>query len=382
MKKADRKGSDKKDKEEKDVEDKKADNSVPMTSLKIEPAAAHIREEAPLALKISYEPKNATNTKLKWSCSDEEVEDLIAVSDDGTLTVKEGGGMHTVTITGKATDGSKLSSKFDLRIYPKIDPNKDMVAITFDDGPNPDTTNPMLDVFEENYAKATFFCLGNRTDQNPEVVKREYDLGMEVGTHTYSHQDLMAISDSAREEEISKGVESIKNAIGVAPTLLRPPYGAYVKPSISKKADYDGRVRAIASKYGLTCVNWWVDTDDWRYKSADKTYEGVMTVKDGQIVLLHDIHEFNVDAVRRFVPDLIAQGYQLVTVTEMFETRQNDLGPDIVHYYTDPTTQSNGETGPAGTDSEAGSVSDTAAQTETTSADTTQTEATSTEMAD
>ena len=348
-----------------------ADNSIQITDLKVEAPAPTIRVGQTMQLNITTEPADATNTKLKWSTTDG---DLVTVSDDGVLTPEPGSEKHTVTVTAETTDGSGKKANFDLRIYPEIDVSKPMVAITFDDGPNADTTNPMLDVLEENYAKATFFCLGQNVEQYPETVQREYQLGMEVGTHTYSHQDLMSISDSERDKEIRMGVESIEKVIGVKPTLMRPPYGAYVSSSISGKADYDGRVRATAKQYGLTCVNWWVDTNDWKYKSADKTYEGVMVVQDGQIVLLHDIHAYNIDAVKRFVPDLIEKGYQLVTVTEMYEARQNDLGPDVIHCYTDPTTESSGDTEPAAADDGAQSEEPAAGSTDSTVQDTTATD--------
>ena len=338
------------EKDTKEVIDEKADNSVPMTELSVDVPAPTIREGEAMQLKISYEPEDATNPKLKWSCSEK---GLVKVSEDGVLTPAKGSGKNTVTVTAKATDGSKLSAEFKLRIYPEIDPSKPLVAITFDDGPNPETTNVMLDVFEENYAKGTFFCLGSQAEKYPEVVKREYELGMEVGTHTYSHQNLVGVSDAVMEEEITKGVNAIKNATGQEVTLMRPPYGGYMSNS-----KVDPRIKNAAKAHGLSVINWVVDTNDWKYKNADATYDGVMVVQDGQIVLLHDIHEYNVDAVKRFVPDLIAKGYQLVTVSEMYKVRGEALDPGTVHMYTEPTTENSSETEPASTtESTGGAVS-------------------------
>ena len=259
------------------------------------------------------------------------------MSEDGVLTPAEDSAKHTVTVTAKATDGSDLEASFELRIYPEIDPSKPMVAITMDDGPNPDTTNQILDAFEENYAKATFFCLGQNAGYYPEVVKREYDLGMEVGTHTQSHEQLTKLSSSALTSEISESVDAIKEATGTAPVLMRPPYGAV-----------NSTVLAEAKKQGLCAVNWSLDTEDWKTKNADDTYKMVMTATDGDVVLLHDIHEYNINAVERFVPDLIAEGYQLVTVSEMYEARGETLDPGTIHYRTDPTTEVSAETTAAG----------------------------------
>ena len=313
----------------------KADNSVPMTDLKVSAPATTIRVGETMQLKITHEPSNATNTKLKWTCDK-----------DGMLKPGKNAGKNTVKVTATATDGSKLSASFDLRIYPAIDPSKPMVAITFDDGPNPETTTPMLDTLEENYAKATFFCLGQNAGYYPETVQREYNLGMEVGTHTYSHVVLTNLGASALDSEISKSVDAIEKAIGVKPTLMRPPYGAVNKTVLS-----------AVGGYNLCCMNWSLDTEDWKTKNADATYNEVMKAQDGDVVLLHDIHEYNVDAVKRFVPDLIAQGFQLVTVPELYKARGETLDPGTVHYRTDPTTQAGTETTPAAsTDAAAGTT--------------------------
>lgn len=253
----------------------------------------------------------------------------------------------SVKVTATATDGSKLSASFDLRIYPAIDPSKPMVAITFDDGPNPETTTPMLDALEENYAKATFFCLGSECRLLSRKQYREnITLVMEVGTHTYSHVVLTSLSASALDSEISKSVDAINKAIGVKPSLMRPPYGAVNKTVLS-----------AVGGYNLCCMNWSLDTEDWKTKNADATYNEVMKAQDGDVVLLHDIHEYNVDAVKRFVPDLIAEGFQLVTVPELYEARGETLEAGTVHYRTDPTTQAGTETAPAAsTDSAAEST--------------------------
>ncbi len=328
--------------------DEEADNSVPITDLSVSVPATNIRVGETMQLDVSYEPKNATNTKLKWSCSEE---GLVSISEDGVLTPAKDSAKHTVEVTATTTDGSNLSTTFELRIYPEIDPSKPMVAITMDDGPYPDTTNKILDVFEENYAKATFFCLGENAGYYPEVVQREYELGMEVGTHTQSHKQLTKLSGSELTEEIQKSVDAIKNATGVAPTLIRPSYGAI-----------NSEVLAEAKKQGLCVVNWSLDTEDWKNKNADATYKMVMTATDGDVVLLHDIHEYNINAVERFVPDLIAEGYQLVTISEMYAARGETLDSGTIHYRTDPTTEAVEQTTAAGDEdgAEAGTAGDDA----------------------
>ena len=317
-------------KEQGEVSEKEVDNSVPMTKLSVGVPEGTIRVGETMKLDIAYEPKNATNTELKWSCSEK---GAVKVSEDGVLTPSKEAAKSTVTVTAKATDGSDLSTSFELRIYPEIDPSKPMVAITFDDGPYEPTTTPILDALEENYAKATFFCLGQNVGYYPEVVQREYELGMEVATHTTSHKQLTALSSAELETEITDSINALKDAIGVAPKLMRPPYVAVNKDVLTAVGNHD-----------LCCVNWSLDTEDWKTKNADATYRMVMTATDGDVVLLHDIHEYNVAAVERFVKDLQAEGFQLVTVSEMYEARGETLDPGTIHYRTDPTTEVSEET--------------------------------------
>lgn len=340
---------------DKQTTDKEADNSKPMTSLKVEAPASFIRVGDIMQLKISHEPEDATNTKLKWSCSEK---GLVSISDDGVLTPEKNSGRHTVKITAQATDGSKLKETFELRILPEIDLTKPLVAITFDDGPNPKTTNPILDVLEENYVRSTFFLLGKNAALYPETVKREYDLGMEIASHTYSHDNPQDTgkptfankSESEQRKEIEDTNAAIEKAGAPAPTLLRPPYGGA-----------NSKMYALLKEYNLCCMNWSVDTLDWKGRSADYTYKQVMDqVQDGDVVLLHDIHEYNVGAVQRFIPDLIAKGFQPVTVSELYEayhkinegTERNNL--DLLSpgtYHERPNPRSGGSTEEVETDS-------------------------------
>ena len=303
-------GGDKKtDNSNKEASTEAPDNSVPITDLKVTCPVSNIRVGEDLPLEITIAPEGATNKKLEWSFS--EADEYIDVSKDGVLTTEPGAEKHVVKVTAKTTDGSKLEQSFDLRIFPEIDLDRPFVAITFDDGPNPSTTNAILDVMEENYAKGTFFVLGKCAVSYPDEVKREYDLGMEVGSHTYSHSDsptFANMSEAQEKKEIEDTNAAIEKAGVPTPVLLRPPYGA--------KND---KAKNVIKSYGLSIINWNLDTEDWKYRSSDHTYQEIMKAQDGDIILLHDIHEYNVDAVKRAVPDLIEQGYQFVTVSELYD---------------------------------------------------------------
>ena len=226
------------------------------------------------------------------------------------------------------------------------DPNthKPRIALTCDDGPG-EYTDELLDCLEANNAHATFFMVGQNVGSWESTVQRMVDLGCEIGNHTWDHpsQTLTNMSIDDVVTEFQKTDDALVQACGQAAMVARAPYGA------ANQDIYD----AVQKPFFM----WSLDTEDWKTKNADATYNEVMKAQDGDVVLLHDIHEYNVDAVKRFVPDLIAEGFQLVTVPELYEARGETLEAGTVHYRTDPTTQAGTETAPAAsTDSAAEST--------------------------
>lgn len=190
----------------------------------------------------------------------------------------------------------------------RIDPNKPMVALTYDDGPQPKSSNRILDCLEKYSSVATFFELGICVEQYPEIVARKAALGCELGNHSYDHPDLTTVSAAEVKYQIEHTNELIFKASGINATLLRPPN--------SKRND---TVRAYA---GVPIILYSVDTNDWRYKDADYIFEQVKkNVKDGSVVLMHSIHLTTAQATEKIVPWLISQGYQLVTVSEMAQLK-------------------------------------------------------------
>lgn len=200
-----------------------------------------------------------------------------------------------------------------------------LVALTFDDGPG-QYTDKLLDCLEENGAKATFYMLGQNVERYPDIVKRMHDLGMELSNHTYDHKDLAKLTQSQITEEIEKTSSLIQDAAGVLPDTLRPPGGSY-----------NDTVQKLA---GMPIVKWSIDTKDWKTKSEDQTYQCVMdNVEDGSIVLMHDIHEWSVDAAIRLIPDLIEEGYKLVTVQELAQAKGITLEAGQVYEFLGDGTQ-------------------------------------------
>jgi len=199
-----------------------------------------------------------------------------------------------------------------------IDPNKPMVAITYDDGPSATTTPELLDIYEKNKAVCTFFELGKNVasiNGASDILKRELELGCEIGTHSWNHPNLQTLSDSQIKNQADKAKEAIRNATGQDPTVFRPPYG-------------NGSAK-IAKIFNLPTINWSVDTLDWSSKNASAIVSQVKRIDnlDGQIVLMHSIYEPSVQASKEIVPWLQKQGYQLVTVSELLQYKCNQNPP-------------------------------------------------------
>ncbi len=208
-----------------------------------------------------------------------------------------------------------------------IDPlNDKVVALTFDDGPNPSTTGEILEALKKHDAHATFFLLGERVEEFPETVRKIYESGNEIGNHSYNHKDFKQISDEAIEEQIDKTNQAIYETVGARPILVRPPYGNVTDD--------------IADLIGRACVLWTVDPEDWKYKDADIDYDNVMeNVQDGDIVLMHDIYEASAKAAKRIIAELTDRGYKLVTVSQMIQIAEA-RGQDVSLIIRDLRTKS------------------------------------------
>lgn len=188
-----------------------------------------------------------------------------------------------------------------------LDPTKPMVALTFDDGPTVSVTNRILDTLEQYNAKATFFIVGDRLNSKgcQSTLTRAYSLGCEIGNHSYTHPKLTKISLADMQAEISKTNDRVTAITGAPAGLLRPPYGLY-----------NDAVRAYAN---VPLIMWSLDTEDWKSRNAESVYKRTLSsVKDGDIILMHDLYDSTAEACEAIIPALLDQGYQLVTVSELF----------------------------------------------------------------
>lgn len=184
-----------------------------------------------------------------------------------------------------------------------------VIALTFDDGPNTTTTNEILDILEEYDAKATFFLIGNNiNDESAVSVKRAYDMGCEIGNHSKSHPTMTDLTEAEIIEEVSYVDEKVFEITGEYPTFFRPPFIAV------NDLMYDTIDHTFICGFG--CSDY-LDT-----VTAQDRIDAVMSAaKDGLIVLLHDAagNDMTVEALKTIVPELIEDGYELVTLSELYE---------------------------------------------------------------
>jgi len=200
-----------------------------------------------------------------------------------------------------------------------IDPNKPMIALTFDDGPNKKTTTPILDILKEYDSVATFFILGNRVSNNEELLKRMLEEGNEIGNHSYNHKELTKLSSEELREQIIDTQDAIIESTGFEPKLVRPTYGSYNDK--------------LKSEIDMPLILWSIDTLDWKSRDANKVADYVLAnVKDGDIILMHDIHDSTAEATQILVPKLIDMGFQLVTVSELYESKGESLESGKIYH--------------------------------------------------
>ena len=189
-----------------------------------------------------------------------------------------------------------------------IDPNKPIVALSYDDGPSSNTAS-ILETLEKYGAHATFFMVGENIDMHPDWVKMVYESGNEVANHTVNHKNLNTLSAEDIRKEVENNQSKLNSTLGLDKKyLVRPPYG-----------NANDTVKATVEH---PMILWWVDTLDWKSKDPGAVLEEVKkATKDGAIILMHDLYSTTAEATKKVVPWLKEQGYQICSVSEMFAAR-------------------------------------------------------------
>lgn len=195
---------------------------------------------------------------------------------------------------------------------------KKVVALTFDDGPGGTTTTSLLDGLKKRNVKVTFFQLGSRAERFPDIVFRAKKEGHEIGSHTYDHQNLRKLSDAGVASQISTTNKIIEGITKQPVTLLRPPYGSF-----------DERVKNTSMRISM----WSVDTLDWKLKNTELILESMKRdVKDGDVILMHDIYQTSVDAALQFIDIAKEQGFVFVTFSELAKIKGYELTSGKAYY--------------------------------------------------
>ena len=181
-----------------------------------------------------------------------------------------------------------------------------VIALTFDDGPGPYTTH-LLDILDQYGAKATFFLIGSKVSGQASVVRSIHARGHQLGNHSWSHPELPKLSVAQIAGEIDRTNEAVRQATGVKPNILRPPYGAV-----------NGVVLEQLRARGMSSILWSVDTRDWADRNSQIVCSrAVAGARPGAVILMHDIHQTSVNAVPCILSSLKQQGYSFVTIQRL-----------------------------------------------------------------
>ena len=193
------------------------------------------------------------------------------------------------------------------------------VALTFDDGPSGKYTRQLLDGLYDRGVKATFLLCGYRMKDYPDITQRIFDEGHEIGYHGYSHNNMKGMSRRTIAAELMDSQALLPEDCN--PVFLRPPGGCC-----------SDAVRQVAEARNLAILSWSVDPRDWATNDTLAIEKAVLgKIKDGDIVLLHDMTTSSVKAALDIVDTLLEEDFEIVTVSELVRIRNVKLKPGQVY---------------------------------------------------
>ena len=194
------------------------------------------------------------------------------------------------------------------------------VALTFDDGPSGRFTRALLEGLEQRQVKATFLLCGYRLKDYPKEARQILEQGHEIGLHGYSHDPMKQMSRQVLERELTDNLKLLPQ--GCQPVFLRPPGGAC-----------SDTVRSVARDMGLGILQWSVDPKDWATRDVVAITTMVLdNVKDGDVILLHDMTDSSVEAALEIIDRLRTQGFHFVTVSELARLKGVTIEPGKEYY--------------------------------------------------
>jgi len=263
-----------------------------------------VKEQFKKQANITLEDLNAVTFAIKEN-------GLELTAQNGKVTLSYADFKPYIKIPGKGIAEVHLEIKRNV----EIDPNKPMVALTFDDGPSP-YTDEVMSVFEKYHATASFFMLGQNIQSYPDTVKHMVEYGFEICNHSLDHQSIASDDKAFIANEIYDTQDILYKMTGHEPTRIRPPYG-----------EYNDLTYEVANGNGVHITLWNVDTEDWSNRDKNITLERAKAgAYDGAIILFHDLYPTSLEAVKELIPYLQAEGYQLVTVSDLFQYKGDLTG--------------------------------------------------------
>lgn len=212
--------------------------------------------------------------------------------------------LYVGPLQAEATD--VLAVKRVLPVY-SVEREDKVISVTFDASWGGDKTLAILDLLDEYDAKATFFLVGIWVDKYPELVREIAARGHEIGNHSDSHAHFPQISESKIRQELDSCSDKIEALTGVRPTLFRPPYG-----------DYDNKVVTVSRDEGYECVQWSIDSLDWKNRGvADLVRRATTNVQPGDIILFHNDSQYIVEALPQILAFYRDQGFTMIPACDI-----------------------------------------------------------------
>lgn len=224
-------------------------------------------------------------------------------------SVNKGLGQYVVKANeGLLDENTGKQFKKNLYVPRKLDKSKKLIAFTFDDGPRKGNTERILAALDKYNFRATFFMLGQNVKLYPDTVKKVYKSGNEVSGHSWNHPQLTKLTKAQIKDQYDRMNQAIYAACKSKAASFRPPYGAV-----------NENVKQVVDK---PLILWSVDTLDWKTLNTNATVNAILkNAKDGDIILMHDIHAPTVAAVEKVLPKLKKEGFEVCTVSELLEAK-------------------------------------------------------------